>query len=369
MAQTPALLFSDDGTIDYTPVAAVTGGDVVVVGTVVCVAPVDIAAAEKGCLQTEGIYKFPKTTDTFTAGDAVYWDVDGNPVTGTAGTGAADSSAATGNLAGWATADAATGDSYVYVELNASKRTATVGGSVTAADITGEDSSLGISGLAAAQGGAIVATGGTSSTAGNAGGAVSLIGGIPGATGVGGAVAVTGGIGGSTSGTGGAVAVAGGAGTAGNANGGAVTLLGGNANGSGTDGTVGIGTSNTSAITIGAASIATSVVGPINRTVGASTAAAGTTTADAGALPSGTASVYPTTAADDTKGVVVSASDKVTGRMIFIGNGVSNKILKVYPASGGTINGASADVAFSSASGKGVIMYCLDSTANTWLAW
>lgn len=102
---------------------------------------------------------------------------------------------------------------------------------------------------------------------------------------------------------------------------------------------------------------------------GASTVALGTNTGTAAALPAGTSSVYPTTAADDTVGVVVSASDKVTGRLLFIGNGVSNKILKVYPAAGGTINGAGADVAFSSASGKGVILYCLSSVANTWLAW
>lgn len=107
----------------------------------------------------------------------------------------------------------------------------------------------------------------------------------------------------------------------------------------------------------------------ITKSPGASTAAAGSTTADAGVLPEGTASVYPTTAADDTKGVRVSSSDKVTGRMLWVGNGVSNKILKVYPPSGGTINGASADAAFSSASGKGVLITCLDSTANTWLAW
>ncbi len=105
------------------------------------------------------------------------------------------------------------------------------------------------------------------------------------------------------------------------------------------------------------------------RTAGASTAAAGSTNADAAALPLGTASVYPTTAADDTKGVILTASDKVTGRMIFIGNGVSNKILKIYPAAGGTINGAAADAAFSTASGKGAILYCLNATANTWLAW
>lgn len=102
--------------------------------------------------------------------------------------------------------------------------------------------------------------------------------------------------------------------------------------------------------------------------IGASTAAAGTTTSDAGVLPTGSL-IYPTTAADGTKGVRVHFSDKVTGRMLYIGNGVSNQILKVYAPSGGTINGAAADAAFSSASGKGVTIVCLNSTANTWLAW
>ncbi len=102
--------------------------------------------------------------------------------------------------------------------------------------------------------------------------------------------------------------------------------------------------------------------------IGASTAAAGTTTADAGVLPVGIGTVYPTTAADDIVGVRVHASDQVTGRTLFIGNGVSNKILKVYPVTGGTINGAAANVAFSSASGKGVVMVCLNATANTWFA-
>jgi len=103
---------------------------------------------------------------------------------------------------------------------------------------------------------------------------------------------------------------------------------------------------------------------------GASTAAAGTVQADGGALPAGTTSmVYPTTGADDTKGVTINVADKVTGRVLFIGNGVSNKILKVYGPTGANINGLGANAAFSSASGKGVIIMCLSSGANTWLAW
>jgi hypothetical protein len=107
----------------------------------------------------------------------------------------------------------------------------------------------------------------------------------------------------------------------------------------------------------------------VPRPAGASTVAAGSEASDAGALPAGTSSVYPTTAADDDKGVIINAEDKVSGRMLFIGNGVSNKILKVYPPTGGTINGAAANAAFSSVSGKGVIMYCLSASANTWFAW
>ena len=104
-------------------------------------------------------------------------------------------------------------------------------------------------------------------------------------------------------------------------------------------------------------------------TVGASTAAAGTTVADAGALPAGTGGIYPTSAADDTKGVVVNVADQVTGRVLLIGNGVSNKILKVYGPTGAVINGAAANAAFLSVSGAGVTMVCLSGTGNTWLAW
>jgi hypothetical protein len=93
-------------------------------------------------------------------------------------------------------------------------------------------------GLNAAQGGAIINKGGTSSTSGNAGGASSVVGGTPGATGVGGAASLTGGAGGATSGSGGAANVSGGAGTAGNANGGDITIQGGAANGSGVAGVV-----------------------------------------------------------------------------------------------------------------------------------
>lgn len=99
---------------------------------------------------------------------------------------------------------------------------------------------------------------------------------------------------------------------------------------------------------------------------GASTAAAGSVTGDATVLPAGTSGIYPVTAADDTKGVRLHADDAVTGRVIRIANLVSNKILKVYPPTGGTINGAAANAAFSTASGAGVTLVCLSGAGNTW---
>lgn len=105
-----------------------------------------------------------------------------------------------------------------------------------------------------------------------------------------------------------------------------------------------------------------------NVTVGASTAAAGSTTSDAAVLPAATAQTYLTTGADGTKGVRIHADDRVTGREIRIANGVSNAVLKVYPPTGGTINGAAADAATLTASGKGIILICTSASANTWAA-
>lgn len=102
--------------------------------------------------------------------------------------------------------------------------------------ITAVDSSLGITGIAAAQGGAVAVVGGTSSTSGNAGGAVTLTGGTPGATGVGGAATIVAGVGGATSGNGGVASVAGGAGTAGNGAGGVASVTGGAGQGTGAGG-------------------------------------------------------------------------------------------------------------------------------------
>ena len=207
-----------------------------------------------------------------------------------------------------------------------------------------------MSGLGSTQGGAIAIVGGTSSTSGNAGGAVTITGGTPGATGVGGAITVTGGAGGATSGAGGAVTIAGGAGTNGNANGGAVAINGGNANGSGTDGAITIGASNTSSVTFGV----------MPRIPTATVAAAGSVQGDAAAIAEGFTLV---SAADDTKGVILPSA--VAGMVCIVKSSVSNKILKVYPNTSDAINALSANAAISLASGPTPAIF-VAYDATTW---
>ena len=82
MAQSPAFLHSDDDAVDYTPAAAVTGGDVVVQAGIVGITPTDLAANQKGSLSLEGIYDVPKTTAAWVLGQPVFWDSAGNPDSG-----------------------------------------------------------------------------------------------------------------------------------------------------------------------------------------------------------------------------------------------------------------------------------------------
>ncbi len=185
--------------------------------------------------------------------------------------GAFTSSSSGNNLVGYATADAATDAEHVSFRATAAKRTTTIAGSVTADDITGSDSSLGIAGApgSSSAGGIVAVVGGIGNGSGNAGGATSVtagagatnaaggvssvvggagagngaggvakaVGGVGGTTGAGGAAQLTGGAGGSTSGTGGAATIAGGAATGTTAVGGAASLTGGaSAGASGTAG-------------------------------------------------------------------------------------------------------------------------------------
>ncbi len=102
---------SGNRAVDYTPVSAVSAGDVVVQTDLVGVAINDIAANKKGALVIDAVIKAPKSAGTSTAiaaGEIVYWDADNSVVTETAG-----SSAAMGITVAAAT-DSAT---WAYVQL------------------------------------------------------------------------------------------------------------------------------------------------------------------------------------------------------------------------------------------------------------
>lgn len=70
--------FVHDGkTIDYTPSADVTAGDVIVQGDLVGVASLDIKANVLGALAVIGVFDFAKEADggvTFAVGALAYWD-------------------------------------------------------------------------------------------------------------------------------------------------------------------------------------------------------------------------------------------------------------------------------------------------------
>jgi len=99
----------EGNSMPYTPSSAVTGGDVVVVGTIVGVAPVDIAANALGSLDIEGIFEVANlTTDVVAAGDVLYWD---------AGNSRSTKIASTHKVLGFATTAAGNGVVVVEVKL------------------------------------------------------------------------------------------------------------------------------------------------------------------------------------------------------------------------------------------------------------
>lgn len=88
---TPLVSFvsGDTTAIPYTPGSAVTGGDVVVQGSLVAIAKLDIAANKLGALHVGGIWRCPKSSgsagESITAGAQLYWDATNEVVTATAG--------------------------------------------------------------------------------------------------------------------------------------------------------------------------------------------------------------------------------------------------------------------------------------------
>lgn len=118
MAQVPSTRLGVGDVVDYTPSQAVSSGDVVVLGTrVVLIAILNIAANALGALAIRGLFRVPKVTGAITALAELYYDLDGDPLGGTAGTGAFTTDSTKGPFAGWATRAAGAEDTGVDLYL------------------------------------------------------------------------------------------------------------------------------------------------------------------------------------------------------------------------------------------------------------
>lgn len=140
---------SDGNSIDYTPASDVTAGDVIVLGNLVTIAKVDIAANELGAVSTRGVFNVTKNdNEPFDQGDRLYWDATNTRVTSTGGA---------NEFFGFAAEDAATSDTDIDALLEPSVR-----------GTTGDAGADGATGSAGADGatGAVGPTGPTGPTAG-----------------------------------------------------------------------------------------------------------------------------------------------------------------------------------------------------------
>lgn len=117
MPQSPAITYSDDGTIDYTPGSAVTGKAIVVLNGIVGIAVGDIAANKLGSLTVAGLFKLPKTTAAVVRGLPIHWNPTGSPNSGDASSGAANQ-LGVGTFAGICAEAAASGVDHAAVNLN-----------------------------------------------------------------------------------------------------------------------------------------------------------------------------------------------------------------------------------------------------------
>ena len=404
-----AIINRDYHTIDYlnSTGSDINPGSIVVVGTMPLYSPGLIANGKYGTLMYLTTLNVKKDSSAFSQGDAVYWNSSGSPLVG-AGSSGCCTSTPSAYLIGWAMADAGATITRVAVSMSAAKRTSTIGGSVTADDISASDAALAIAGLngvttanggtvsltggasiagATGAGGAATVAGGASGSTNGAGGAVAVTGGVGTGTGAGGAIGVTGGAGAASgTGNGGAIlAVAGASGTGATGAGGAATLRGGAAlstNGAGgaiaVTGGLGNGTGAGGAVTItaGASGGATGTAGAVSIDTGAAAggtgagitiggtnataitlgkmpvfpvsapAAAGSVVGDATQLVAGLAFV---TGADGTKGVKLPAVP-TAGTMVIVKSVTAGSVLKVWPDASATINAIGANAAISMAS-------------------
>ena len=79
-----AQFIHDGKSIDYTPGADVSAGDVVVQNDLIGIAKLDIASGALGALAVTGVFDLPKATgvdEAIGAGAKVYWDAGGSVAT------------------------------------------------------------------------------------------------------------------------------------------------------------------------------------------------------------------------------------------------------------------------------------------------
>ena len=77
--------FVQDGlAINYRPSEAVAAGEVIVLGSLVGIARLDIAADTLGALATVGVFEIDKAAEAVTLGAVLYWDATEKKVTATA---------------------------------------------------------------------------------------------------------------------------------------------------------------------------------------------------------------------------------------------------------------------------------------------
>ena len=75
----------EGGLIDYTPESNVEAGSVIVIGSMVAIANLDIPAGRLGALAIEGVFDVVTGNEAFsTVGTDVYWDATNEVATATA---------------------------------------------------------------------------------------------------------------------------------------------------------------------------------------------------------------------------------------------------------------------------------------------
>lgn len=69
-----ARVLHDGRAIHFIPDTAITAGSVVVLGHLVGITKLDVAAGELGVLSLDGVYEMPKDATALSTDDFAYWD-------------------------------------------------------------------------------------------------------------------------------------------------------------------------------------------------------------------------------------------------------------------------------------------------------